>query len=193
MKKKSVIIIILAVSFAMLKFCWAQDRPGGLWGVEVLTGYGQGALIQKKDYRVIPIMMAFDFDIKPLTEKIGFNPPGIVQFQLEPFLSLILRPETNMEVGTSFMLKLGLSPEGSRVQPFAKGGVGMIYMTQHTLDQSTQFNFLINFGAGMHYFLRPDYAFTFEYRFRHLSNAGIKEPNRGVDVHFGLFGVTRLF
>lgn len=191
--KKIIILTILAISFIIINSVKAEEQPRSLQGIEFLTGYGQGGLKGKEDYRVVPFAVAFDFNLKPLTKKIGFNPPSLVQFQLEPFLSLVTTPDSNMEVGTSFLFKLGLVPESWKFQPYIKFGTGMIYMSQHTLEQSTQFNFISSFGAGLHYFFNEDKAFSLEYRFRHASNAGIKHPNGGIDNHFCLFGVTRLF
>jgi hypothetical protein len=45
----------------------------------------------------------------------------------------------------------------------------------------------------VHYFFTKTVALTFEYRFRHISNAEIKKPNRGIDSHFGLCGIVFLF
>jgi len=191
--KRCIIIIILTISFITFKTVWAEGQPKYLQAVEFLTGYGQAELSEKKDYHIIPFSIDFDFNIKPLTKKIGFNPPSLVQFQIEPFLSLVAQPESNMEVGTSFLLKLGFLPEASKFQPYIKGGVGMIYISQHTLEQSTQYNFLTHLGTGFHYIFKKDNAVTLEYRFRHLSNASIKQPNLGIDAHFCLFGITHLF
>ena len=201
---KKLIISILAINFMIIESAcfmknlvsngaWANEQPKSLQAMEFLVGYGQGALIKKEDYRVMSFLVGLDFDIKPLTKKFGFTPPSLVQFQVEPFLSLVATPDSNMEAGTSFLFKLGLLPESWKFQPYAKGGVGMIYISQHTLDQSTQFNFLVNGGVGFHYFLEKDYSFTLEYRFRHLSNASRKQPNSGIDNHFCLLGITRHF
>ncbi len=191
--KKYIVLIILVGCVISINPVKAENRLGYLQGIEFLTGFGRGELIQKKDYHVMPIAIDFDFSIKPLSQIFCFNPSSLFQFQIEPFLSLVTQPETNMEVGTSFLLKLGLMPESSKIQPYIKGGVGVAYMSQHTLDQSTQYNFLLHFGAGVHCFFKKDHAVTLEYRFRHLSNASIKQPNSGIDVHFCLVGLTRLF
>ncbi|MFH1339004.1 MAG: acyloxyacyl hydrolase [Candidatus Omnitrophota bacterium] len=191
---RKIFILALIICFAVAIPSRAKgEKLMRFQGIEYLSGWGRGELIEKKDYHLLPLLLAFDFDIKPLTRKIGFNPPSLVQFQIEPFLGLVTQPDTNIEVGNSFLLKLGLLPETSKFQPYIKGGAGMVWMSQHTLDQSTQFNFLLHFGSGMHYFFNKDYAFTAEYRFRHLSNSSIKQPNRGIDVHFALIGLTRLF
>jgi hypothetical protein len=195
MKKPLIIIIFIisAISFITLKSVYAQGQSRYLQGVEFLTGFGRAELIKKKDYQVIPLVVDFDFNLKPLTKRFGLNPFSLIQFQLEPFLSLVTQPKINTEVGTSFLLKLGLLPEGSKFQPYVKAGTGIIWLSQHTLEQSTQFNFLVQGGAGLHYFFKQATAFTLEYRFRHLSNASIKQPNSGIDNHFCLLGITRLF
>jgi hypothetical protein len=66
-------------------------------------------------------------------------------------------------------------------------------MTLHTRQQSTQFNFTEHLGAGMHYFFGKNTAFTLEGRARHLSNASIKEPNKGIDSYFVLAGILYQF
>lgn len=172
---------------------WAEEGGKALCAIDFLTGFGQADLIQKKDYRLMPFIIGFDFDMKPLTKKIGFNPPSMVHFQIEPFLALATSPDTNVEVGTSFLFKFGLLPESSKIQPYIKGGSGMLYMSQHTLEQSTQFNFISHAGLGFHWFFEPERALTVEYRFRHLSNASIKHPNSGIDSHYAILGITHRF
>lgn len=191
--KRFLTVLILTIGFIFFNSAWKDAQPMSLKGVEYLSGYGQAALQEKKDYRVIPLMVGFSFDIESLAQKVGINPPGMMQFQIEPFLSLVTNPDTNMEVGTSFLLKFGLAPETWKFQPYIKGGVGMSWMSQHTLEQSTQFNFISSFGTGVHYFFQNDRALTLEYRYRHASNAGIKHPNSGIDNHFCLVGITQLF
>ena len=172
---------------------WAQEETRALCAIDFLTGFGQAELIQKNDYRLIPFIVGFDFDMKPLTKRIGFNPTSMVHFQIEPLLALATSPDINMETGISFLFKFGLLPESSKLQPYIKGGSGMVYMSQHTLEQSTQFNFISHAGLGFHWFFEPKRALTLEYRYRHLSNASIKQPNSGIDSHYALLGITRRF
>jgi len=42
-------------------------------------------------------------------------------------------------------------------------------------------------------FVKDNVAFTLEYRFIHLSNAGMDVPNQGVNDSTGLLGVTWFF
>ncbi|MFC1592479.1 acyloxyacyl hydrolase [Candidatus Omnitrophota bacterium] len=189
----SIIIILFAVSLVMPLCARAGERSSSLVGIEFLAGYGQADLNNREDYEIMPLLVAFNFDFKALTKRIGFNPPSIVQFQIEPFVSLVTQPQTNLEIGNSFLFKLGLVPDDWKIQPYLKGGAGMIYITQHTIEQSTQFNFIPQAAAGLHFYFQEDTAFTAEYRFRHLSNASIKHPNSGIDSSLCIVGVSRRF
>ena len=190
---KKILIILFVISFTILRPACAEEQAKSFQGLEFLTGFSQGHLKEKKDYRLVPLIVDFNFNLKPLTKKIGFNPPSLVQFQIEPYISAVTSPEANIEAGTSFLFKCGLLPEDWTFQPYLRAGVGVSYMSLHTLDQSTQCNFLSHFGLGVHYFFQKNLGLTAEYRFRHLSNASIKHPNSGIDTHSILLGVYRRF
>lgn len=119
--------------------------------------------------------------------------PGLLQFVLEPFAFYVYKPDNNIEIGNNFLIKIGLTPDTWKLQPYFKGGVSFLYMTQHTLEQGSQFNFNECTGAGFHYFFRPNMAFSAEYRYRHLSNAGIAHPNSGINSNFYLCGISYKF
>lgn len=165
-----------------------------LKAVELLTGYGRASLKGNQPaYELYPINLAFDFDLKPLLHKANLNYAPLFEFQLEPFVSPVSSPNANVEAGMAFMLKAGILPETWQFQPYIKGGVGMLYMSQHTLEQGTQFNFLEQGCAGAHYYLDRHWAITGEFRFRHVSNSGIDEPNAGINTMFYLLGATYQF
>jgi len=107
-------------------------------------------------------------------------------------MNVVINPNTNAEVGCSFLLKYS-DHITSRIAPYIEGGFGIIYTTQHTREQSTQYNFLSQVGVGLQFFLNEKYALTGGYRYRHMSNAGIDSPNRGIDHHFVLLGVSYFF
>jgi len=186
-------LIALLIFFAF-NISWAQEtKPRYLGGIEFLSGFGAARLSSKKDYKVAPIFFDLDFQLKPLLSKRNINFPGLLQFVWEPFASYVSSPNKNMEAGNNFLIKIGILPETSNFQPYFKGGVGFIYITQHTQEQSTQFNFNEYAGIGMHYFLQKKIALTLEYRFRHISNADIKRPNSGIDNNFAVCGVSFIF
>ncbi len=185
------VILLLVFLFSVCHISWAQEtKPRWLQSIDFLTGYATGNLKAKRDYNFTPLFVGFNFSLKPALEKIKINYPGLLQFVLEPFISYVYSPDNNMEAGNNFLFKIGILPETSKFQPYIKGGAGIVYITQRSPTQSTQFNFNEYGGAGMHYFFKKNMAVTLEYRFRHLSNAGIKKPNSGINSQFALCGIT---
>lgn len=159
--------------------------------IELLTGFGLAKLrLLQGNYCVNPMFVELNFDLKR-TNNISF--PGLLQFVLEPFASHVSEPNNNMEIGNNFLVKIGLLPENFKLQPYLKGGAGIVYLTQHTQEQNLQLNFNKYAGIGVHCFFNKNAAFAFEYRYRHLSSAGLKAPNRGINTNFTLGGVTYYF
>ena len=158
----------------------------------VLTGYGTASLDRDADYEIIPILPQFGFDINPLAKKLHIDPRGMVECVVEPLMNVVINPDTNAEVGCSFLLKYS-DHITSRIAPYIEGGFGIIYTTQHTYEQGTQYNFLSQVGVGLQFFLNEKFALTGGYRFRHMSNAGLDDDNRGINHHFALFGVSYFF
>ncbi len=194
MKKFLSFIILLSLPFLAPNAGGAQEtKPKSLEGMEFLSGFGWGELREKEDYKLIPFIVDFNFNLKPLIQKVNINLEQLFQFQLEPFISFVSCPDANLETGTSFFLKTGLLPRAWKFQPYVKVGVGMVYLTQHTREQGSQFNFIEQGGAGIHYFFRKNIAFSVEYRMRHLSNANIEPPNKGIETAFLLAGISYQF
>ena len=75
MKNKWAIIICLGLLLTASVNSLAEETgEKNLQGIEILTGFGWGKLREKGDYNLIPVNVLFDFNLKPLTEKIGPNP-----------------------------------------------------------------------------------------------------------------------
>jgi hypothetical protein len=82
---------------------------------------------------------------------------------------------------------------GTRWMPFLDGGVGILGTDIGHPDLGTIFEFDEQIGPGINYFWRKNSALSFEYRFTHISNAGIKPPNQGVNEHMFYVGLTWYF
>jgi len=185
--------VLLTLAIVLPAYCTEEPKEKALEAIEFLSGFAKAKLRERGDYEMAPLIVDFDFNLKSLTKKIGLNPWGLFQFQIEPFFSTIYEPKINLEVGNGFILKLGILPEAFKLQPYIKFGPGIMYMTQHTNEQSTQFNFFEYAGAGMHYYFNQNHAFTLEGRWRHLSNASLDYPNRGITTFFVLAGIAYQF
>ncbi len=188
MKQVSVFLWCAVILFSAAGDLFAE----GLSSVGVLSGYMTGDLKTQDDYEVIPFMVSFGFDAKPLAEKIGIHTEGILEFQVEPFLSPALEPEKNLETGINLLLKYGF-PLSEQLVPYIKFGAGPSYMTLHTYEQGTQFNFVDSAGAGLSFKIKDRMYFDCEYRFRHLSNCSIDDRNGGINTHTILGGFSYRF
>jgi hypothetical protein len=194
MKKIVLLALVPGIVFFSLSQGFADEpKQKNLEAIEVLSGFSYGKLRRKENYELIPLSVGLDFNLKPLLKKLNFEPLQLIQSQIEPFIAGVLSPQSNIEAGTAFCLKIGVLPEGWKIQPYLKAGVGFAYMSQHTLEQGTQTNFIEYGGAGIHYFLFKNTALTFEYRLRHLSNADAKEPNAGIKTRLILGGLYHKF
>jgi hypothetical protein len=113
------------------------------------------------------------------------------QFQLEPFVSFVSSPENNGEIGCAFFIKYTV-PWDFPLKPYVRAGSGVILITQESEEQTSGFNFANQVGCGISYAL-PEVNISLEYRIRHISNAGIREPNSGIDDSIYLLGIGGSF
>lgn len=96
----------------------------------------------------------------------------------------------------------GLAPVGAqfnfrrrrRVEPFADLSGGFIYFAHPVPDgRGAQFNFTLDLGGGVQVFTRPHRAWSFGYRFQHLSNGngGLVNPGFDSNIFYAGFSVFR--
>ncbi len=170
-----------------------SEKTKTITGFEVLSGFAHAKIHNRGNYNLVPLIFDLNFNLKPPIEKLGIKYWGLIQFQLEGFINTVTSPKSNVEPGGAFMFKIGFLPEHYKFQPYVKMGVGMLYMSQATNEQSTRFNFIEQGCAGVHYYLTKQLGLTFECRYRHLSNAGISHPNSGINTAFYLLGASYQF
>jgi opacity protein-like surface antigen len=76
-------------------------------------------------------------------------------------------------------------PRGSRFVPFVEGGAGVTFtdIDRNIVGQS--FNFNLDLGAGVRYFVSSHWSVNLEYRYQHISNAGLGSRNLGINAQGG--------
>lgn len=188
-------LIFFAV-FLLAKTSFADKQPEGIgqWlqEVGVTAGYVDASLKRKDDLQSVPLGLRFGFDLRPFTKKFGLEPKGLLELMYEPFISPIFSPASNVEFGVPVSLKYGF-PITEKFYPYIQVGIGPYYTTLHTREQSTQFNLISQGGGGVMFFFREHWALSADYRWRHVSNAGIKKPNAGIDAHEYTLGLSYYF
>lgn len=183
MKQKRIYLAILFFFFFTQSFGFCFNA------IELFSGWMSAALKDKEHYQGVPFLASFGFKARPVLEKVNLPVDENFNFVVEPFATFISSPNSNIEVGSNFLIKY-LIPLSEKIRLYVKGGIGVLYMSQHTKEQATQINFLPQIGVGVHYFLDTSTALSMEYRYRHLSNGSIKHPNKGIDANIVLVGIS---
>ena len=118
-----------------------------------------------------------------LTDEIGSGlTSGNVEVLIEPLAAHYYQPFSASAFGGSLMVKYNFLDFG-RWMPFWDGGAGMLWtdLGPRMPEQSTQFNFVLQTGPGVSYFVTENTAVTVGIRFHHISNAGIGDRNIGLN------------
>lgn len=118
-----------------------------------------------------------------LTDEIGSGwTSGNVEVLIEPLAAHYYQPFSASAFGGSLMVKYNFLDFG-RWMPFWDGGAGMLWtdLGPRIPEQSTQFNFVLQTGPGVSYFVTENTSVTVGIRFHHISNAGIGDRNIGLN------------
>ena len=123
--------------------------------------------------------------------------PGFLRGQLEYAIDVVpvwvIAQKTNTAYGGSvdpFAFKWIFS-SAKRVKPFFQIEGGALFTNTKVPEGTSQINFTTSGGIGAH-FLGKKHNFSAEVRFQHISNAGMTNPNPGINtmqvrIGFGAF------
>ena len=155
-----------------------------------VTGIGSGAITEGQ-YRPVLLIWHLAKDLKPYFSSLE-NHRGTLSAIFEPQVNPVFSPRTDFEAG----IGLGFNyryPVTEKLSPYAMASVGPHYISVQTENQANGFIFADTVGAGFYYFLTQKSAIDFGYRLRHMSNAGMKTPNGGINAQFGTVGYSVFF
>jgi len=167
--------LVLVVLFALSAPAWSFPPPDRL---SLLGGYAK-ANIDQGDYELVPLILHASWPLR-----------GGLRVAGELMGGFIASPESNAEAAFHLLLEAhrGLV---RGLEGFALGGVGVDWFSLHPQEQGTQVNFVPQVGLGLRVPLRCGrWYLRLEYRYRHLSNAGMDSPNHGIDAHCVLVGLS---
>lgn len=106
----------------------------------------------------------------------------------EAFSPITMR--TDFEIGVNMGISF-LFIQTRRLSLNAAIGSGPHYITVETGRQASGFIFSDNFELGAAYNIKNiNTTFLLKFRYRHISNAGLKEPNGGIDNFFVITGLS---
>ncbi len=119
---------------------------------------------------------------------------GNLELAVEPLVAMFTKPFPAEAAGGSWMIKYNLLSFGRWV-PFWDAGAGMLWtnLAPRIPEQSTQFNFVLETGPGIHYFLTQSLTVTAGVRYHHISNSDLGQRNTGLNAVLPYFGLSWFF
>jgi len=194
---KSVVALMFLVAFSCPAFAAEPNSKDIIsksdYEIGFLAGYGWAMDHLPQEPRIEHAVFMPSFSIPLTRNEVGHSfYRGIVQYQLEPVIGIITVPNGKAEYGLSFAgFKYNFTAlESPRWSPYSNFGFGVIYEPIGHHVQGTNFNFILQTGIGVQYFLDEKHALNFQYRYRHISNATIKLPNSSINSSFVLVGYS---
>jgi len=127
-----------------------------------------------------------------VTEEIQANLwSGNVELLVEPLYARFTQPFAAEAAGGSLLVKYNLLSFG-RWMPFWDAGAGMLWtnLAPRIPEQSTPFNFVLETGPGVHYFLTRTMTVSVGVRYHHISNGDIGQRNTGLNAVLPYAGVS---
>ena len=127
-----------------------------------------------------------------VTDKIGLGLfSGAVEVLGEPVVASFHEPFSATLLGFSIVGRYNFLEFGSWM-PYWDFGMGVSWtdLAPRISEQSTPFEFLLETGPGLEYFVTQEFAVTGALKLHHISNANIGNRNTGINAALGLIGVT---
>ncbi len=108
---------------------------------------------------------------------------GNAEFFIEPLAAHFFEPFSASAFGATLNLKYNFLSFGRWI-PYWDGGGGLLWtdLAPRIPEQSTQWNFILQTGPGLHYLVTDELALTLSARFSHISNANGGERNTGINA-----------
>lgn len=171
-----------------------EGFQSGTWHVGAKTGYADSHRIfagREPGVNVVPLFLQIGYTV---TDVHGpFPVRGSLEVIFEPTFMMIVEPQETWGQGASLLLRYNFVT-GTRWMPFFEVGVGILHWNLRIpRDLNSQFNFTILGGPGINYFLTENLAITGQVGMHHVSNAGRRSPNVGVNSSMYLLGVSYYF
>jgi len=153
--------------------------------------YGLSVFGSKQAHDLAQFSLSYGHMLSPVLGE-GRWYRGNFEFRLELFTGAQFSPSSEWFVGLTPHVRYNFAT-GSRWVPFVDAGCGVTATSIDRPDLSGTFEFNLQFGVGVQWFVRDNLALTLEAKYIHWSCAGITKPNEGLNGVSGLLGLTWYF
>jgi hypothetical protein len=108
----------------------------------------------------------------------------------EAFGGPIIRGDGDYIVGSECWLRYSLDRTFCRLRPFGELGFGIAFTDASDRIVGQTLNFVSGAALGIKARVAVDAEITLEYRALHISNGGLSDRNRGINVHGVMLGIS---
>ena len=164
----------------------AIELGGAVGYAQATTAVGAGTSANRAAVFVLPRIGMV------LTDPLGsWWYQGNVELLVEPVYARFTKPFAADGAGASFVVKYNFLSFG-RWMPFWDAGAGIFWtnLAPRISEQSTQFEFGLETGPGVQYFVTDRITWTMGVRLHHISNANLGERNTGINGVLPYVGVS---
>ncbi len=118
---------------------------------------------------------------------------GAAEAILEGTFSYVFKDQNKYAAGFNAGIRYNFLPDSQHLRPFIQGALGITVTNLDMHHFGSNFNFSSNASCGLQYFFDDIDAISIEYRFFHVSNAGIDDDNSGLNMSNIFIGFSRKF
>ena len=161
------------------------------FSVEAGTGVGIAAFGSTQAHDLALMSLSYGHMLGPVQGE-GHWYRGNFEYRIELFGGAQYSPSSEWLVGLTPHLRYNFAT-GTRWIPFFDAGAGVTATGIKHPDLGGTFEFNLQPGVGMHWFVRDNLALTGEVKYLHMSCAGIDKPNLGLNDVIGWIGLTWFF
>lgn len=176
---------------------WAQGIGEGFsssaqtFGVEAGASYGVPVFGGSEKHDLSLLDLSYSHMLGGVKGKDSWY-RGNWEARLELFGGSQFYPQPDWLAGISAHLRYDFAL-GLPVVPFFDAGIGLGGTGISAPDLSGVFQFNLQAGPGVYWFINDHMALTGEVRLMHMSCAGLSSPNLGLNTVLGLVGVSWFF
>jgi len=119
---------------------------------------------------------------------------GNLELAAEGFGNAVFEGPGGYIAGATLWLRYNFVPRWSPgLVPYVEAGAGVVStdIDHHIVGQP--FNFNLDLGVGMRYFIARDWALDLECRYQHISNANLGRKNLGINSIGPVLGISYFF
>ena len=161
------------------------------FSTEVGVGLGMATFGSRQAHDLALASLCYGHMLGPVLGE-GHWYRGNFEWRAELFGGGQYRPESQWLIGLTPHLRYNFAT-GTRWIPFVDAGAGVTATGIGQPDLSHTFEFNLQPGLGLHWFVRDNLALTGEVKYMHMSCAGISNPNLGLNDVIGMIGLTWFF